>query len=99
VKILLAIFFVGSVMLPAGAAFGAGAERTATGTIAKPGITAFMYGTHLLQDERGKTLYALKSTTINLDAYVGKKVTVSGELIPGYPLEGGPEYLNALSVH
>lgn len=98
-KKLLAIFLVASGILLTGPAGSIAAERTATGTITKPDVTAFMYGTHMLLDDAGKTVYALKSSTIKLDAYVGKKVTVRGELIPGYPLEGGPEYLNVRSVH
>lgn len=53
-----------------------------------------MYGTHVLVDGNGRILYALKSNRLDLDRYVGKEVTVSGELIGGYPVEGGPEYMN-----
>ncbi len=71
---------------------------TAAGTVKKQGMTTYMYGTHILQDDAGQTLYALKSDTINLDNYVDKKVTVRGDLIKGYPVDGGPEYLNVKSV-
>jgi uncharacterized lipoprotein YehR (DUF1307 family) len=72
---------------------------TAVGTIQKTGITTYMYGTHVLKDENGKTLYALKSDTINLDNYVDKgKVTVKGDLVSGYPVDAGPEYLNVKKV-
>ena len=68
------------------------------GIIRKQGTTSYMYGTHILVDDDGRTLYALKSDRIKLDPYVGRKVTVSGELIKGYPVEGGPTYLNVDSV-
>ncbi len=71
---------------------------TSIGIIKKQGMTSYMYGTHVLVNENGRTLYALKSDRIGLDSYVGKKVAVSGELIPGYPVENGPNYLNVGSV-
>ena len=71
---------------------------TSVGIVKKQGMTSYMYGTHVLVNENGRTLYALKSDRINLDSYVGKKVTVSGELVPGYPVENGPNYLSVGSV-
>jgi hypothetical protein len=71
---------------------------TSMGIIKKQGMTSYMYGTHVLVNENGRTLYALKSDRINLDPYVGRKVTVSGELIKGYPVENGPNYLNVESL-
>ena len=72
---------------------------TAVGTIHRSGFTTYMYGTHVLKADTGHTLYALKSDTINLDDYVGKKgVTVKGSLISGYPVEGGPDYLNVIEI-
>jgi len=71
---------------------------TSMGIIKKQGMTSYMYGTHVLVNENGRTLYALKSDRINLDPYVGRKVTVSGELVHGYPVENGPNYLHVDSV-
>ena len=72
---------------------------TATGTIKSAGITTYMYGTHILVDANGKTLYALKSDKIDLDEYADvTDVTVKGNLISGYPVEGGPEYLDVKKV-
>jgi hypothetical protein len=71
---------------------------TSTGIIKKQGITTYMYGTHVLLDDKGKTLYALKSANINLDKYIDKKVTVKGDLIEGYPVEGGPNFLDVKSI-
>ncbi|TKC06506.1 hypothetical protein FA048_14920 [Pedobacter polaris] len=69
---------------------------TATGTIEKLGMTTFQYGTHILKAEN-KT-YALKSTRINLDTYINKKVTIKGNKVSGYPLEGGPELIDVTLV-
>lgn len=75
-----------------------GARVTASGIIRSRGFTTYMYGTHVLVDGNGHTLYALKSDHIDLGRYIGKEVTVSGELIRGYPLDGGPKYINVVAV-
>lgn len=72
--------------------------QTATGTIQPLEVTAFMYGTHGLFDKSGKLLYALSSHTVDLSAYIGKQVEVTGTLAPGFPLDGGPPYLKVSSV-
>jgi hypothetical protein len=57
-----------------------------------------MYGTHVLKDDNEKTLYALKSDNIKLDVFVDLYVTVKGDLISGYPVDGGPDYLNVKAI-
>ncbi len=80
------------------ASFGADSsnpgEVTATGFIKKQGITTYMCGTHVLLDEKGKTLYALRSDNVDLNKYINRKVTVKGYLVKGYPIDSGPNYLN-----
>lgn len=72
---------------------------TAEGAIQRAGTTTYMYGTHILVDDDGKTLYALKSDKIDLDEYMDIiNVTVKGDLISGYPVQGGPEYLDVKKV-
>ena len=72
---------------------------TAEGAIQRAGTTTYNYGTHILVDDDGKTLYALTSDTLNLDEYADIiKVIVKGDLIRGYPVEGGPEYLEVKEV-
>ena len=44
------------------------------------------------------TLFALKSAKVKLDAFVGKKVIVTAVKIPGYPLEGGPDFYEVTAV-
>jgi len=70
---------------------------TAEGTIEKQGITTYQYGTHVLKEGK-KTLYALTSKTQKLNDYVGKRVKITGTKIDGYPLEGGPVFLEVTSV-
>jgi len=67
----------------------------ASGKIQKRGTTTYMYGTHILS---GTKIYALKSDTISLDLYIGKNVRVSGKLIGGYPVSGGPEFMNVDTI-
>lgn len=66
------------------------------GLVKKPEVTTYMYGTHTISNE-GKT-YALKSSTINLDTYINKTVTVKGTKIKGYPVDGGLEYVDVKEV-
>ena len=40
-------------------------------------------GTHSITDQASATVYALSSETVDLDAYVGQRVTVYGTLTPG----------------
>lgn len=70
----------------------------AAGIVKRQGTTTYMYGTHVLIDGDGRTLYALKSDNINLDNYIDKRVMVKGDLVDGYPVDGGPNYLNVKSV-
>jgi hypothetical protein len=71
---------------------------TAEGIIKKNGTTSFMYGTHILVNSEGKTIYALKSDNLKLDDYIGKKLIVKGDLVKGYPVDFGPDYLNVKKV-
>ena len=68
----------------------------ATGVLEKPEVTTYQYGTHALTDEASGTRYALQSESVNLDAYVGERVTIYGTPVPGYQdgqVEGGPDLL------
>jgi hypothetical protein len=67
-----------------------------TGTVQKQGMTTYQYGDYVISDD--KTTYALKSTTVNLGQYLNKKVTIWGDKVQGYPLEGGPDFLDVKKV-
>lgn len=73
-----------------------GSTMKFTGEIEAIGMSSWQYGTHTLTNEN--TFYALKSEKIDLSKYEGKTVTVSAVKIEGYPLEGGPEFLNVVQV-
>ena len=67
-----------------------------TGVLEKPEVTTYQYGTHAITDEASGNRYALQSQSVDLDAYVGERVTVSGAPVPGYQdgqVEGGPDLL------
>ncbi len=66
------------------------------GLLKKQGVTTYQYGTHTITGE-GKT-FALKSSTINLDAHVDKTLTVKGTKVAGYPVDGGPEFIDVKEV-
>jgi hypothetical protein len=63
-----------------------------TGIIQKQGITTYQYGTHTISG------FALRSRTVDLDSYIDKKVTVMGHKIEGYPVDGGPEFIEVDKV-
>lgn len=63
-----------------------------SGVIEKQGITSYMYGTHVIQD------YALRSSIINLDDYINQDVVIVGYKIEGYPVDGGPEYIEVQEI-
>ncbi len=64
----------------------------ATGKIQQQGMTTYQYGTHRIAK------YAIRSSTIDLDNYIGQTVTIIGQLIEGYPIEGGPEFLEVVDI-
>lgn len=67
-----------------------------TGVIQPAGITSYQYGTHTLQTI--DSLYAIKSDSIDLQPFETKEVTIQANKIDGYPVDGGPVYLNVLEV-
>ena len=77
------------------------------GTLTQQGVTSHMYGTHRLSGWAldGSPLtatrqkpYAVSSDTLDLDRWIGDPVVITGELVPGYPVDGGPPYIRALCI-
>ena len=64
----------------------------ATGVLRTQGITTYQYGSHVLGE------YALRSSSVNLDDFVDQTVTIVGEKIDGYPVDGGPDFLEVSEV-
>ncbi len=67
-----------------------------SGTIEAAGITSYQYGTHRLM--AGEDVFALKSDSIDLVNYEGTNVIITAEKIEGYPVDGGPVYLNVTKI-
>lgn len=59
-------------------------------------MTTFQYGTHLLKMQ--DKVCALKSSSINLDNYLGIQVILKGNKVAGNPLEGGPELIEVKEI-
>ena len=62
------------------------------GTLIAQGFTTYQYGTHNLDE------YALRSSTVNLDKYVGQEVEVIGRKVDGYPVEDGPDLIEVEQI-
>jgi len=93
----------GAATLSANVSFGGsgGEAVSATGVLEKPDMTTYMYGTHAITDARTGEQYALGSESVDLDAYVGEEVTVTGAPVPGYgngQVEDGPALLEVSGV-
>lgn len=67
------------------------------GTISKLENSSWDYGTHILGRE-SKRFLALKSSSVDLSAFEGKKVKVTGWKILGYPTNNGPEFIDVSKV-
>lgn len=63
-----------------------------TGTLKEQGITTYQYGTHTIAG------YALRSSTVTLDDYINQNVTVVGYKIEGYPVDGGPDFIEVEEI-
>jgi len=67
-----------------------------TGTIEAIQMTSWQYGTHTISNDT--IFYALRSEKSNLEPFEGKTVTITAVKIEGYPVDGGPEFLEVTSV-
>ena len=66
------------------------------GTLITPGLTSYQYGSHQLISI--DSLYALRSSSLDLRKYETKEVIILGQLVNGYPLEGGPALIEVNKV-
>ncbi len=67
-----------------------------TGTIEAIQMTSWQYGTHTISNDT--IFYALRSEKSNLESFEGKTVTITAVKIEGYPVDGGPEFLEVTRV-
>lgn len=66
------------------------------GKVEAIGMTSWQYGTHTLTND--ENFYALRSKAVKLEQYEGKNVKIVAEKIEGYPVDGGPDFLEVLSI-
>jgi hypothetical protein len=68
------------------------------GTVQELGMSIFMQGSHQLLDDKGDRVALLQaaSDSVDLGAYLGSKVEVSGSATPS--VEGGATFLQVDSV-
>ncbi len=67
-----------------------------TGIISETGITTYQYGSHTISSDDGR--FALRSSLVNLNDFVGEEKTIVGKLIDGYPVDGGPEFIEVEEI-
>ncbi len=70
---------------------------TKQGVLRPLGMTTFQYGSHYLGDDTN-IQYALRSSTINLKDFEFYTVQITGNFVDGYPVDGGPEFINVTSI-
>ncbi len=66
------------------------------GKVEAIGMTSWQYGSHTLTND--ETFFALRSEKVDLKQYEGKHVKLNAVKVEGYPVEGGPEFLEVLSI-
>lgn len=80
----------------------AGAIVSTSGVLSNPPFTTYQYGSYALgKDANSRARYALDGGVADLDALVGKKVNVTGVVVPGYEngrVEGGPTLLKVTAI-
>ena len=77
---------------------GLGDKVTETGTIKLLEASTFQYGSHILVDSQYNMLYALRSDKLNLNNYNDQNVKIVGNLIEGYPVDGGPDFVEVKAI-
>lgn len=72
------------------------------GVIQELEVTTWMYGTHIIYgtaaNRTENVRYALRSDNFDLSEFMLEPVLVEGQLIKGYPIDGGPEYINVDAI-
>ena len=76
--------------------YGCNKRNEFSGTLKIQGVTYYQYGTHTITNNG--TTYTLQSNSINLDDYADQYVTIVGERVNGYPIEGGPDLFEVTAI-
>ena len=91
-KRLLVLMVLAAMLAATAPAFAQG-QVSATGVLlAGLPVDVGTNGTHSITDEASATVYALESETVDLDAYVGQRVTVYGTLTSGEASSDAPGF-------
>jgi hypothetical protein len=69
------------------------ATFTGQGIVRKQGMTTYQYGDFILIHRDGHTVCAMRNGEVRLEDWIGQYVEIKGATIPGYPIDGGPEYV------
>jgi UDP-galactopyranose mutase len=72
------------------------ADNQYKGLLKRQGPTTYQYGTHTLTTS--STTYALTSKVVDLDKYLDRVVIITGKRVNGYPVDGGPEYIDVKEI-
>ena len=70
-----------------------GKETIVNGIIKPLGISTFQYGSHVLIGSNDQILFVLRSETVELDQFIDQNVEIGVERIKGYPVDGGPIFM------
>tara|TARA_B100000497_G_C7624056_1_gene374987 strand:- start:489 stop:812 length:324 start_codon:yes stop_codon:yes gene_type:complete len=72
------------------------------GVIEELEVTSWQYGTHIIYGTEvsglGNVRYALRSDSYDLSEFMQEPVLVEGYLVKGYPVDGGPQYINVDAI-
>jgi hypothetical protein len=69
------------------------AAFTGQGTIRRQGMTTYQYGEFVLIHPDRHIICAMREGQVKLEERVGQYVKIEGSMIPGYPIDGGPDYV------
>ncbi|QDC44095.1 copper resistance protein NlpE N-terminal domain-containing protein [Methylophilus medardicus] len=92
---------------PHASSSGDEAQVLVQGVLEKRTISSWQYGTHQLTGDffqaeatamAPRKVFALKSEQINLDPFLGQEVAITGKAIAGYPVDGGPDFIEVIAV-
>jgi len=67
------------------------------GILKKQGATIYMYGSHVLTDQDGNTLYALHSDKVDMDDYLNEYVKIKGRRYE-HTVDGGPKLIEVKTI-
>lgn len=96
---LVGLLLVGCTSSPSTIPDEPAAEIVVTGVVKPLQVASWQYGSYLLVNRQSGQRYALTGQSVDLSEHVGSgPVTVRGNFVDGYPVDGGPPYIRVFSV-